>query len=640
MAREALYRFVENDRRFAIDPETCFCFECDEISWDVLEYYPYASVNRIYHVLGEKHDVKELEEVVGELEWLRATRAILPPRKKEELQKEIQQERGLKRISVQLPRDTEEALSKKKGWFGQGATVLSSNARDAGRDAISLLFGRAGDQKDISIEFLEEDTIHNPGLIADLCAHAVKCGRMAGKKTTTVVRVLDVKSTKLPAAFDGHTIHLQLEFVDGSDMLTHLKSLARAGDESLAKLAKILHPDAAGVTGRIIVRPNHPDFGDVVRELDKAGFATIELDMDGAYVANPKLNPDAMLDALRDTAVYYANRLLQQRYFRLDPIAPLFYRIYDGSPLRRSDPAGTNELAVDADGGIYPSPPFFGDDAYRLGSLDEGTLKEEARAQFDEVGSATTGVCRRCWARNLCGGGNAAVHYALSGSHRTPYEPWCEAQRAWMASAVSAFNLLSSEGVNFTRVYNTLTRSAKPSLFTMVRAAFRMTVGMKPIEEADAEMLMTWENWNTAAYFLFNEKGVLITTKYDREMDALHPSGVDQEMILVKRSGESFGLIKMRPEREPGAAQAWIYMHDQSDYGADDIRKGFRSILKEAGGQQAIRRLTVPAAAYEEGLQGFLEAVGFTREGSLREALFAHDVYHDVHIYGISTADL
>ncbi len=640
MAREALHRFIENDRRFAIDPETCFCFECDEISWDVLEHYPYDSVNRIYHLLGDKHDVKELEEVVGELEWLRATRAILPPRKKEELQKEIQQERGIRRVSVQLSRETEETVEKKKGWFGQGATVRSHSARDVGRDAIALLFGRAGDQADVSIEFLEEGAVYNPDLLADLCAHAMKCGRMAAKKTTAMVRVLGLEVSKLSPAFEGHTIDAQLEFSDAADILTHLKALARARGETLARLAKILHPDAPGVTGRIIVRPNHPAFDNVVKELDAAGFATVELDLDGAYVANPELDPAAMLGALRETAVYYANGLLQQRYFRLDPIAPLFYRIYDGSPSRRTDPAGTNELAIDASGAIYPSRRFFGREEFRLGNLEDGSINEDVRARFDEVGSATTGVCRRCWARNLCGGGNAAVHLTLSGSHRKPHEPWCEAQRAWMASAVSAFNLLSSQGVNFTRVYNTLTRTAKPSLFTMVRAAFRLTIGMRPIEETDAEMLMTWENWNTAAYFLFNEKGVMVTTKYDREMDALHPSGIEQEMILVKRTGESFGLIKLRPEREPGAAQAWLYMHDPADYNADDVRKGFKAILKEAGGQQSIRRVTVPAADYEGDLQGFLEAVGFTREGALREALFVHDAYHAVHVYGISTADL
>ena len=640
MARESLHRFVENGRRFAIDPETCFCFECDEISWDVLGHYPHASVNRIYHELGAKHSVKELEEVLGELEWLRATRAILPAKKKEDLQKETQPERGVKRLTIQLPREQGETLAKKKGWFGQGAAVLSSSAKDIGRDAIDLLLGRSGEQRELTLEFLENEAVANPELLATLGAHALRCGRLAGKKLTVSVHVTNLVLEKLPEALQGHTVGARIEFAERADILPQLRGLAKSGVDSLSKLVKVLHPDAPGVTGRIVLRPNHPQFGGVVQELDKAGFAAIELDFDGSYVANPGLQPDEMLAALRETAVYYANRLLAHRYFRLDPIASLFYRIYDGAPLRRSDPAGMNELAVDAGGGIYPSWRLFGVEDFRLGTLADGALDEIKRGRFDEVGSLTTGVCRRCWARNLCGGGNTAVHYALSGSHRKPHEPWCEAQRAWMASAVSAFNLLSSEGVNFTRVYSTLTRTAKPSLFTLMRAAFRMTIGMRPIEERDAEMLMNWENWNTASYFLFNEKGILITTKYDREMDALHPSAIDQEMILVKKNGTAFGLIKLRPEREPGAAQAWVYMHDEDDYAADDVHKGFRAILKEAGGQQSIRRLTVAAAEYEKGLQAFLEGVGFRREGALREALFVHDAYHGVHVYGMSTADL
>ncbi|MBM3290784.1 MAG: hypothetical protein FJY92_11595, partial [Candidatus Hydrogenedentes bacterium] len=66
MDRAGLHRFIEGDRRFAIDPETCFCFECDEISWEVLEYYPHASATRIFHLLGERYSTKELEEVIGE----------------------------------------------------------------------------------------------------------------------------------------------------------------------------------------------------------------------------------------------------------------------------------------------------------------------------------------------------------------------------------------------------------------------------------------------------------------------------------------------------------------------------------------------------------------------------------------------
>lgn len=640
MERGTLHRFVEGDRRFAIDTETCFCFECDQISWDVLEYYPMASATRIVHLLGERYDAKELEEVIGELEWLRSTRAILPAPKKEDLQKEIQFEKGLKRVSICLPREVSEASTKKKGWFGSGATVMSSSARDIGHDAIALLLGRAGEQKELQIEFVEDGYVHNPELVSDLCAHAMKCGKLAGKKLTASVLVQNLELAKPPATLEGHTFSAALEFGESADILTQLRPYTKGASESIAKLAKIVQPDAPGVTGRIIVRPNHPNFAGVVEELEKAGFATIELDIDGAYIANPQLNPQEMLAAMRETAVYYAKRLLQQKYYRVDPIAPLFYRIYDGSPQRRTDPAGTNELAVDASGGVYPSRRLMGVEAYKLGTVMGGEIDERIRARFDEIGSATIGVCRRCWARNLCGGGNTAVHNALSGSHRAPNETWCDAQRAWMSSAVSAFNLLSSQGVNFTRVYRTLTRTQRPSLFTMVRAMFRMTVGMRPIEESDAEMLATWENWNPASYFMFTDGGIMLTTKYDREMDALHPSGVDQEMILIKKDGTALGLIKLKPDRTPGAAQGWIYFHNEADYADDTVRKGFRALLKEAGGQQQIRRVTVPAGAYETGLQKFLEASGFTKEGTLREALFVHDAYHDVHLYGLSTDKL
>ncbi|MBM3288931.1 MAG: SPASM domain-containing protein, partial [Candidatus Hydrogenedentes bacterium] len=571
------------------------------------------------------------------LEWLRSTRAILPAAKKEDLQKEVQFEKGLKRVSIGLPREGAETAAKKKGWFGAGATVMSSSARDIGHDAIALLLGRAGEQKELQIEFVEDGYVHHPELVADLCAHAMKCGKLAGKKLTASVLVQNIEVPKPPAALEGHAFFAALEFGESADIVAHLRPFTKGAAEPIARLSKIVQPDAPGVTGRIIVRPNHPAFGGAVEELEKVGFVTIELDLDGAYIANPSLDPDAMLAALRETAVYYAKRLLQQKYYRVDPIAPLFYRIYDGSPMRRTDPAGTNELAVDAHGGVYPSRRLIGVEAYKLGTVMGGEIDERIRARFDEVGASTTGVCRRCWARNLCGGGSTAVHHALAGSHRTPDERWCNAQRAWMASAVSAFNLLSSQGVNFTRVYRTLTRTQRPSLLTMVRAMFRMTVGMRPIEEADAEMLAGWENWNPASYFLFTEGGIMVTTKYDREMDALHPSGPEQEMILIKKDGSALGLIKLRPDRTPGAAQGWLYVHNDTDYAADDVRKGFRALLKEAGGQQSIRRITVPAAAYETGLQKFLEAVGFAKEGTLREALFVHDAYHDVHLYGLST---
>ncbi len=637
MQRVYIHRFEEGGRRYAIDPESCFCFECDEISWDVLEYYPEASMNRIFHELGGRHDVKELNEVIGELEWLRATKSILALQNTEKYMKQFEVEKGLKRLSVRLPRDTAEPQPTRSSWFGRGqAQVPSNTARSLGRDAATLLISRSEKQQDLLLEFLEDGTVANPDLITELCAEALKMAALAEKRLTAAVRIDGVRLTSPPAGLEGHQVSVRMEFRDPANVAKHLDALLKTGLDALPRIVKALHPADADVGGRVIVRPGTPSYEGVVPALDQAGVKVMELDLDGAY----KDHPDGVTEffpALRQSAVYYAESLLKGRYFRLDPVAPLFHRIYEGTPLRRYDPAGTNELAVESDGSLYPSRYFMGQPEFRVGSVPEGSLDGPAVRQFDDVGTLTTAACMRCWARHLCGGGCAAVHHALTGSPRTPAEVWCDAQRAWMQAAVAAFNLLSTEGVNFTRMYQHLGAGQKSSysLLTMAKAALSMTVSMRPIEEADSPMLVKWENWNDAGYFALQPGGILLATTYEREMDALHPQGMEQEMILTKRDGTAIGLLRIGPDRLPDVAQAAIYLHDPAHYEAEDIRKGLRLVLGEAGKQQGLRRVVTHAPDRDAPLHALLTALGFQKAGTQREALFLHGRYHDVSVYAL-----
>ena len=634
--RESLHRFELDGRRFALDPETCFCFECDDICWDVLEHYPKHGINRIAALLKGKHEEKVIGEVIGELEWLRATKSILRRQTPEELKTAYTVETGLNRMSVELAEAAPAAERAGRRWFGQGpAAVVESDARRIAADAVQVLLSRSGQQKTLRVEFIAQGGLSQPDLVTDLCRDALRIARLAGKELTAAVRIEGIAVAKSPAALDGHALAVCLELQDPDAAAEPIKALAKAGTDNLARLVKALQPDVPGVGGRIIVTPGHPAFGEVASALYEAGFRTIELDMDGAYAAQPDLKPDAMLPALQATAVYYANMLLKRKYFRLDPIAALFWRIYDGAPLRRNDPAGSNEFAVAADGGIYPSRLLMGREEFRLGSVTDGSLDEERRNRFDDVGSLTTAVCRQCWARHLCGGGTTAVHEALSGNFRTPNEAWCDAQRTWMTHAVAAFNILSAEQVNFTRVYQSLDSNAKPSLYSMVRLALKATISVRPLEETDAEMLMRWENWREAAYFLHNERGILLGTQYDREMDSLHPLGMDQELILIRRNGSPFGLLKVRPTAIPGHAFAWVFMADEADYAAADVRKGFQLILEQAVTQQGMHSLLVFAAANETGLQDFLAHAGLVHAGTQRDGLYLHGKYRDIEAYSL-----
>ena len=51
-----------------------------------------------------------------------------------------------------------------------------------------------------------------------------------------------------------------------------------------------------------------------------------------------------------------------------------------------------------------------------------------------------------------------------------------------------------------------------------------------------------------------------------------------------------------------------------------------------------MKRVVTPVSAAETGLQAFLESVGFTHTGVMREALYLHGEYQDVYLYAI-TAD-
>ena len=52
--------------------------------------YPRENISRIVHKLSAKHSERELYEVVGELEWLRNVRSILPRPKPDDVQKQFE----------------------------------------------------------------------------------------------------------------------------------------------------------------------------------------------------------------------------------------------------------------------------------------------------------------------------------------------------------------------------------------------------------------------------------------------------------------------------------------------------------------------------------------------------------------------
>lgn len=634
MGARLLHRFEHGGKRFVIDPETCFCFECDEISWDVLEHFPEAPVNRVLYLLKDKHPAKELEEVLGELEWLRGSKSILSSLKMEQQQKAFELERGLRRLEISAakrntnPSAPASAPAPRGTWFSkkqtpETATDPSLTARV--RRAAAVLLARGADGVPLRLDLAGPLGQTNYEALLPVLREAFALARVAGKTLHVALGVTTEGEEALGDALVTYSVVCtRAEHLDPA--IGTLRGGSRALPKSFAAL-----PD--GANGEASLCPRGKTFAGAVKALHAAGFKAIHLDLDTFYAVT---TPVEAANELRACAEFYASALLKADYFRLEPIAAIFNRIYLGTPIRRTDPAGLSLLHVDDAGDIYPSRSFAGHAAHRIGNLDDDSFEPAQLARYEDVGSVTTPACFSCWARNACGGGAAAVHEARTGSFRTPDPDWCEGQRAWLESAIATFNQLSGAGVNFARVYGELGKSTKPSLFTMVKAAFQMNIGLRPLGEADAELLTKWQNFNDAAYFTFNETGLLMATKYDREMDALYPKGYEFEFLLLRKGGEPMGLLRIRPLNTPGTAMAWVYLRNEADYANEGVRKSFRFLLGEAGKQQGLHHLVVPAGPFDAGLASFLAATGFEPTGSQREALFLRSAYHDVTWHGVA----
>ncbi|MBI2426174.1 MAG: SPASM domain-containing protein [Candidatus Hydrogenedentes bacterium] len=613
----ALHRFEFSGRRYLVDPETCFCVECDEISWDVIAHYPAEPVNRILHLLQDKHPRKELEEVISELEWLRATEAILKRPDMQKLEAAYQVQHGLRELDVLL-----------SGGPGDAALL---------QQAGTLLLAGAESMKTLTLR------VHVPRLEAaptELFDRLDALDRMAGiaqKQLTTVLAAGPLERASLGlTALQGHEIYLQYTLASPLQFEGLPELLAQLSQRPISKWCKLLQGSEAGQAG-ILLRPGAPAFSDAVTALEEAGFKRIVLDLDGAQIRGEDVSHEAWKTGLREAATHYAKHLLRGRYYRLEPIATLFKQIYEGKPVPRSDPSGTHALAVDAEGGIYPSVAFARQRKHLLGTLAQGIAARALRDSFENLGALTTPPCMRCWARNFCGGGSAAVHDALTGNFRSPDAAWCDSQRDWIASAIAAFNILTTEGVQFDRLYGALDRVPKPGLWEMARAVLKKQAGIRPIEEGDAALVARWENWSQAAYFLFKQNSMFMATAYDREMDALHPLPYEQEWVLLDHKAAPQGLLKVRPDAEHQLAWVYVFLKEPGLYADRTLQRSLRTMLDGTCKSGGVKALLAPVGPFDTGLADFLQGLGFQQAGHQRAALYVHGGYHDVRCYEFRT---
>ncbi len=99
--------------------------------------------------------------------------------------------------------------------------------------------------------------------------------------------------------------------------------------------------------------------------------------------------------------------------------------------------AGCEYVAITPAGEIYPCHQFVGNEAYKLGSLADGSFNIELSRRFAGLNIYTRPDCQNCWAKFYCSGGCSASNLLVNGNIRTPNRMSCEMQRKRLECAIA-----------------------------------------------------------------------------------------------------------------------------------------------------------------------------------------------------------
>jgi uncharacterized protein len=134
---------------------------------------------------------------------------------------------------------------------------------------------------------------------------------------------------------------------------------------------------------------------------------------------------------------------------RADPTrihaALLENRLYKRVRLATLCEFGVNQVAVTADGDVYPCIGVVGCHSLRMGNVSEGGLQMSGTVRDLFINRIVTRMphCRQCWAKYLCGGGCAAAIKRYCGSFLTRSEEMCVFRKSRAESSIFRFiNLL------------------------------------------------------------------------------------------------------------------------------------------------------------------------------------------------------
>lgn len=605
-----IYTFEREGKFFAVDIFDTFCFECDKITYDTLQYYPENTQNKILHILSTQYSEKELLEVWNELEYLRSTGSILKHQKIENWVQSLTQTFHLDTLSFLID---ENSLPRTQKIISLAMLKAVPYIQANQKFQINLWVHQ---KYEILQDFLRiiNELIHEKFPIKEKKIQ-IDIYLPITDNIKKKLKVEDVEQLFLVFPNISTEFVKQIETFNEKEFLDFINSQ----------------------NGYILFLPEELRFSSTVENIFNYGIKKVIIDLSAPLVLNSDIEIETFFRELTQLTLMYTQQLKKGKRYILEPFMQLFRGIQHGIPTKRRDPAGLQEWFMTPNGDVYGGYLYYKKNACFMGNIQKDEIPLRDAEGLYRLGINTTPACINCWAQNFCGGGYGMLHYQYTGKATEPKKEWCIAQRQWLEEIIVRYQELNNAGIALSSDMPIHIDIQKPGKLTVLkhifRSLFKENISIRPLRPQDEDWLAQWETWNDNIYFTLKNGNILTTTIHEKEQEILNTTRDYEEWVIIDKKTKPRGLIKIQPHTIPNLSVVCIYFHNPNDYTNKDIQDNFQILFNQIRNRFPKNRWLVYVNPDDTPLVSFIEKLQFQKIGTLRDALFLHNKYHPVDIY-------
>ena len=316
---------------------------------------------------------------------------------------------------------------------------------EVGKRALDFLIENSGSRTNLEVDFFGGEPLMNWETVKQLVEYARSIEKEKGKNFRFTLTTNGMKIDDDVIDFSNRQMSNVVLSLDGRKEIHDLTRVTPEGKGSYDTVVPKFKEFVRRRGGKDYYMRGtfthaNPDFTKDVFHMADLGFTQLSME---PVIGSPD-DPSALtaddLETVKKEYETLAIDMIRRRregkpitfyHYMLDLTdGPCIYKRISGCG------SGTEYMAVDPWGNLYPCHQFVGEEGYMLGNIRDGVTNEDLREEFRSCNVYAREECRDCWAKLYCSGGCAANAYHATGTIKGIYEPGCELFRKRIECAI------------------------------------------------------------------------------------------------------------------------------------------------------------------------------------------------------------